>query len=309
MSDLLARFLDPEGGRRRLLDLLLRQPVVGNTLALASALAESSQLLSYRTGETLIQDGGADTDIHLILVGETVVEVRGRPVATRVAGQHVGELALIDTSQPRSATVRATKECVIARVPEAAFSAIAEQHPDLWRRLAVELGDRLRQRARAIVPPRERPEVFVGSCSTPGALDLARALQGAFGHEPWTTRVWTDGTFAAGATPIEALMSQLDTLDFGILVVTPDDLVVTPDGLLWSPRDNVVFELGLLMGRLGRERTFVLRLRGGPEVKLPSDLAGVIPLEVAPGDPGSLRARIGPAAHEIRETIRRLGGR
>jgi hypothetical protein len=74
-----------------------------------------------------------------------------------------------------------------------------------------------------------------------------------------------------------------------------------------GPRDNVVFELGLFMGRLGRERTFIVRPESGP-LKIPSDLAG---MSVAsydwPRSDGNHRAAMGPASDLMREAIRDLG--
>ena len=72
-------------------------------------------------------------------------------------------------------------------------------------------------------------------------------------------------------------------------------------------RDNVLFELGLFMGRLGRSRTFVVRPRHG-DVKLPSDLAGVTAaLYDWPRSDNDKRAAVGPACDELRRAIRSLG--
>ena len=74
-----------------------------------------------------------------------------------------------------------------------------------------------------------------------------------------------------------------------------------------SPRDNVLFELGLFMGRLGRSRTFVIRPRG-ESIKIPSDLAG---LTTAIYDSNradkNYEAAVGPACDNIRKLIHKLG--
>jgi hypothetical protein len=75
-----------------------------------------------------------------------------------------------------------------------------------------------------------------------------------------------------------------------------------------SPRDNVLFELGLFMGRLGRSRTFILHQRV-PAPKIPSDLAGVTTAvyDWPRQDDRNYLAAVGPACDNIRQVIRELG--
>ena len=57
---------------------------------------------------------------------------------------------------------------------------------------------------------------------------------------------------------LEALVRMLDRFDFAVLVITPDDVVSIRGDIRQAPRDNVMFELGLFMGRLGPARTFAV---------------------------------------------------
>jgi predicted nucleotide-binding protein len=77
--------------------------------------------------------------------------------------------------------------------------------------------------------------------------------------------------FPPGKSNLESLVETAATLDFAALVLTPDDLIESKGKTMNSPRDNVLFELGLFMGRLGRDRTFVVYNRDVP-IKLPSAL-------------------------------------
>jgi predicted nucleotide-binding protein len=76
-----------------------------------------------------------------------------------------------------------------------------------------------------------------------------------------------------------------------------------------APRDNVIFELGLLTGALGRERT-LMATPAGIDLKIPSDLAGVVPVKyprpVARKNFAQLLAR---AASDIHTRVERLGSR
>src|SRR5208337_1908153 len=95
-------------------------------------------------GTDLIKQGASDTDLFLILSGAFSVAINGRIVARKKAGEHVGEMAVVDPLTPRSASVTATADSVVSRIAEPDFSALADRYPRLWRRIALELANRLR---------------------------------------------------------------------------------------------------------------------------------------------------------------------
>lgn len=75
-------------------------------------------------------------------------------------------------------------------------------------------------------------------------------------------------------------------------------------------RDNVVFEIGLFIGVLGQDRCSILMPRSpdGEELHLPSDLAGVTPGNYEPRrHDDNMTAALGPACHQIRKLMKRLG--
>lgn len=114
----------------------------------------------------------------------------------------------------------------------------------------------------------QRPRVFVGS-STEG-LATAEALAVHI-ERVADVRLWT-GVFGLGDTTIEALFAQLSGVTHAVLVATADDTTQKQGESVATPRDNVVFELGLFMGRLGRRRAYLV---ADSASRLPSDLAGV----------------------------------
>jgi hypothetical protein len=73
-------------------------------------------------------------------------------------------------------------------------------------------------------------------------------------------------------------------------------------------RDNVLFELGLFVGGLGRDRTFMLFDRSNPPA-LPTDLAGVSAATFEPHSSGNLQAALGAACTRIQMSIEKLGVR
>jgi len=90
------------------------------------------------------------------------------------------------------------------------------------------------------------------------------------------TAPWDQGTFKLSAGYIESLEKEMDKADFAVMILTPNDVTRIRDEEVLSPRDNVLFELGLFMGRLHRERCYML-YESDNKPKLPSDLLGVEP--------------------------------
>ncbi len=130
-------------GRRRLIDALIAQPLIRDQdLAVAAAL--HMNLEEIPEGATLIEQGASDTDLFLILEGAVSIVIDGRIAARKQAGEHVGEMAVVDPGAPRSASAIATCDSIVGRISESDFSALADRYPRLWRRIALELASRLR---------------------------------------------------------------------------------------------------------------------------------------------------------------------
>ena len=79
-----------------------------------------------------------------------------------------------------------------------------------------------------------------------------------------------------------------------MLVLGPDDEVVSRNEKSDAPRDNVILELGLFMGALSHERTFMIIPREY-DIKVPTDLRGLTSLSYKSDDSNDLTALLGAA--------------
>ena len=271
--------------RRFVIDALKDQPVVGESGNLAETICDHAEIIGYSSGAPLIEESAPDDDILFILSGAVSIRVGGREIAVRSAGQHIGEMAVLDPAQPRSASAVAEGEVVVARVSGSAFINLADANPRLWRNIARVLAERLRQRNRFVPSVNPRPVLFVG-CSTE-SLSVAQAIQSAFEHDPIVVKIWTNDIFEASRFPIESLERELLGVDFAALVLSADDKVISRDSTTDAPRDNIVFELGLFMGSLGRFRTYLV-CPHGIDIKIPTDLEGLTTIRYKQGLQGEL---------------------
>ena len=300
---MLDRFTGAEG-QNLALAALRDQPTIGGDAILAETVLTSAEIVGFNPGAILIEESAPDNDMYFILAGKVSIKVHGREVAVRTAGQHIGEMAMLDPSQRRSASAIAMEEAVVARLSATSFIKIADGNPRLWRNIARELADRLRQRNRYVNHPNAIPTLFVG-CSAE-ALDIARAIQSGLAHDPVIVHVWTDGIMKTSNSTIESLEAELHKFDFAALVLTGEDEVSSRSVTSNAPRDNIIFELGLFMGALGRSRTFVVQPRGAA-LKVPSDLMGITPLTYEAGLSDDLPTLVAPVCNEIRSTVLAVG--
>jgi hypothetical protein len=116
-----------------------------------------------------------------------------------------------------------------------------------------------------------KPKLFIGSSGK--NLRVAQVLADSL-EEVAEVTVWHEGVFGLGYGFLETLLKNLEDFDFAAFVLAPDDVTTSKDEEKPAPRDNVLFESGLFMGVLGRDRVFLVYDQS-VGIKIPSDLAGV----------------------------------
>ncbi len=297
------RFASNRGKTLAIEALKDQKTVLGNGDA-AEELCARGDLKLFDTDDFLAREDDWSNTIVFILAGRAKILIKGNKVAERQAGQHVGEMALIDPSQPRAASVVAMEPTVGLVVEEEDFAAVASHHPDLWRQLAKEISARLRQRNKFVRPSNPVPIVFVACASE--SLPVAVALQKYFEDREVVVEVWTDNVFKPSQGTLESLERKLASADFAVAIFSADDTVLSRGSEKLAPRDNTVFELGLFAGAIGRERSF-FAVQKNADVKVPSDLIGITSLrfEFEEGE----EIEIEETCSQIAERISELGPR
>jgi predicted nucleotide-binding protein len=152
---------------------------------------------------------------------------------------------------------------------------------------------------RRAMATRERPTVFIGS-SVEG-LRIAEAVQANLEHVAECT-VWNQDAFAPSLTTIENLVDMTAKFDFAVVVLTPDDVLEKRGQKAPVARDNLLFELGLFTGALGRARTFLVREESAA-LQLPTDLLGVTAVTFKRRDDENVVAALAPVCGRIRRAM------
>lgn len=147
--------------------------------------------------------------------------------------------------------------------------------------------------------------IFSSKKSLPVAEGIRDNLQQVF-----ETELWTEGLFDENNTiPLWAFLKKLMCYDCAAVVLGDDDVRQKEgSGTKESvPRDNVIFELGAAMARMGPQKTFVFT-PSDKNIVLPSYFRGVLVKEYRqdPGARGCYKASTGSACAEIKRAMTTL---
>ncbi|MFY0685347.1 MAG: nucleotide-binding protein [Balneola sp.] len=144
-----------------------------------------------------------------------------------------------------------------------------------------------------------KPRIFIGSSRE--GLDVARKIKNSLEYDAHVD-TWADGIFdKPSQSYIEVLERAVEKFDYGIFVFTADDKIYTRGENKNVPRDNVIFEYGMFLGKHTRKKVFFIKPRG-EDLKIMTDLLGITCLDYDPTN-SNLKSAVGAACDQIREII------
>lgn len=150
-----------------------------------------------------------------------------------------------------------------------------------------------------------KPRVFVGSSSEfeKYAVATKKILEG---NDTLSVTYWKDLNWAGSQTIFDVLTGAAaeKQFDFAVFVLSPDDVLTMRGEQASVPRANVIFEIGLFIGGLGRERVFLIA-PGNQDLQLPSDMGGVRHETWVIGDE-NIESAVRSAAHTFRSRMEEM---
>lgn len=147
---------------------------------------------------------------------------------------------------------------------------------------------------------RMKPRLFIGS-SVEGRT-VADAVQTALEHLVEAV-VWDQDVFPPSFGTMETLVDATREFDYAAIVMTADDILIKRAVQTMAPRDNLLFEVGLFTGALGRARTFVIHPRD-KNLEFPSDFKGVTLLSFdGKRSDNNIFAAVGPACARMKSAM------
>lgn len=149
-----------------------------------------------------------------------------------------------------------------------------------------------------------KPRLFIASSAE--SLSIAEAVNVNLDHD-FEVTIWKNGTFKLSSSTIDDLVEKSSVVDFALFIFAPDDISTIRNRNEHVVRDNVIFEMGLFVGAIGKSRSFILKPRN-VDMHLPTDLLGVTPVDFdANRSDGDLVSATNKACSLIKSEVERLG--
>ena len=105
-------------------------------------LARLADDLEVEPGRVLVREGDTGREFFVLLEGEVDVSRGGETIATRGAGDFIGEIAILE-DMPRTATVTARTPLRFFVLTAQGFRSVVEEHPEVERKVLRTLARRL----------------------------------------------------------------------------------------------------------------------------------------------------------------------
>jgi CRP/FNR family cyclic AMP-dependent transcriptional regulator len=106
-------------------------------------IADIAKEVEFSPGQVICNEGDTGVGLHIVVQGETKVQIGGRTRRRLGSGAFFGEIALLDGG-PRSATVIAETPVHTVSIPAWSFKTILKSNPSMALKMLEETARRLR---------------------------------------------------------------------------------------------------------------------------------------------------------------------
>jgi EmrB/QacA subfamily drug resistance transporter len=152
----------------------------------------TAEIVTVLGGEWLFREGDAADSLYVLRSGQLEV-VRGDAIVQRLTrGAVLGELGVL-TGSPRTASIRARRDCRLLRITTERFDELCDREPALLRAMTKTIA-RWMQTSRPIARNTVRPVVvsIIGLDPTAPVDDIARAIEAGLARHASVTIVSSD---------------------------------------------------------------------------------------------------------------------
>lgn len=116
-----------------------------------------------------------------------------------------------------------------------------------------------------------KPRIFIGSSKE--YIEIAEAIHSNISSFSFP-EIWDQSITTLSNSTLKNLIDSLNNYKFAIFVLGGEDSAQIRGVDVNISRDNIIFEVGLFMGKLGHERVFIIK-PSDIELHIPTDLLGI----------------------------------